>query len=452
MEQGRYTPTYRPDETAQVMSWIQAGQCGSIIGLRGAGKSNFLRFLLFPDVRQQYLGSNQATHYFVFINLLSLSERTEWGVYEMIINGLMSRLSQPGSPQDLAEALSGLHQGILSSRDDLTSQRAVERGIDILCQEPNCRLVLLFDEFDAVFRDLSPALFRSLRSIRDNHKDQVLYLVVTACDLDELRSDLAEETDHFYRLVRRNVCALGPYNDVDTRQMIRYLAAQRCFELDEKTIRILVDISGGHAGLLKATLSLLWNTDYKCEVEKLAANIQNEPTVQRECWKIWNSLSGGEQVALCTLATHESANPQAVDRLLWRGLVRETTPHTISFFSPIFATFVARQSPPPTNGTLICRSPRIVQLNGQRFESLTEMEFEVLYYLYEHHGQVCTKDDLVENVYRQRYGDMQGGVTDEALQALISRLREKIEPDRSRPQYVVTVRGEGYKFSLPVWD
>jgi len=32
-----------------------------------------------------------------------------------------------------------------------------------------------------------------------------------------------------------------------------------------------------------------------------------------------------------------------------------------------------------------------------------------------------------------------------ALQTLISRLRAKIEPDRS-PCYIVTVRGEGYKF------
>jgi DNA-binding response OmpR family regulator len=43
---------------------------------------------------------------------------------------------------------------------------------------------------------------------------------------------------------------------------------------------------------------------------------------------------------------------------------------------------------------------------------------------------------------------MKGGVTDGALQTLISRLRAKIEPDRS-PRYIVTVRGEGYKFIEP---
>ena len=83
---------------------------------------------------------------------------------------------------------------------------------------------------------------------------------------------------------------------------------------------------------------------------------------------------------------------------------------------------------------------------GQRIYGLSELEFEALCCLYEHQGKVCRKDDLIENVYGQRYKDLKGGVTDEALHTLISRLRSKIEPDSSHPRYIVTVRGEGYKF------
>jgi DNA-binding response OmpR family regulator len=38
---------------------------------------------------------------------------------------------------------------------------------------------------------------------------------------------------------------------------------------------------------------------------------------------------------------------------------------------------------------------------------------------------------------------------DAMLQTLIARLREKIEPDRAHPRYVITVRGEGYQFIGP---
>ena len=49
---------------------------------------------------------------------------------------------------------------------------------------------------------------------------------------------------------------------------------------------------------------------------------------------------------------------------------------------------------------------------------------------------------------QRTYERMKGGVSDETLQTLISRLRDKIEPDRG-PRYVLTVRGEGYRFVEP---
>jgi energy-coupling factor transporter ATP-binding protein EcfA2 len=73
IEQDRYTLAYRAAEASQVMGWIKAGQSGCLVGLRGAGKSNFLRFLLRQDVRQHYLGQNYADFALVLIDLLALT-------------------------------------------------------------------------------------------------------------------------------------------------------------------------------------------------------------------------------------------------------------------------------------------------------------------------------------------------------------------------------------------
>ena len=126
------------------------------------------------------------------------------------------------------------------------------------------------------------------------------------------------------------------------------------------------------------------------------------------------------------------------------------TPQTgITVFSPLFAEFIRRQEAPAAKGVIVRRNPRIVQIEGQRIDTLSELEFEALCYLFEHREHVCTKDELIENIYRQQYSRLAGGVTDEALQTLISRLRTRIEPDRKQPRYVITVRGEGYKFVEP---
>ena len=444
----RYTLSYRSNEARQVMEWVRAGQCGSIIGLRGAGKSNFLQFLLREDVKQQYLGQSSKDFHFIPINLLSLAERTDWGVYEILLGNAVSQLHPPDWENTALDQIPGLHQEVLRSRDALIAQRAFEHCMTLMSQQSTRRLVFIFDEFDDVFRELPAALFRCLRAIRDAHKEQISFVVVATQELAELRDQQIDELDHFHRLVGRNICWLGPYGEADAREMVRYLAARRNRILSEDDTTRLIEMSGGHAGLLKTVLSFIWNNESTSALLKDVAELMNESSVHRECGKIWESLAAGEQAALCALARGEPLPSQMLAHLTLRGLLRRSSA-VQAFFSPLFAAFVKEQTPPAGRGTYIDRTGRIVQIDGQRIQDLTELEFEILLYLYEGRGRLCTKDDIVRNVYRQRYDNFQGGVTDEALQALISRLREKIEPDRSHPRYVVTVRGEGYKFVVP---
>jgi hypothetical protein len=442
LEQDRYTLTYRAAETRQVMDWIKAGQSGCLIGLRGAGKSNFLRFLLRSDVQQHYLKQDRADFLFILINLLSLTERAEWAVYESILDRLANQLCLSGVEGQSVEEITSLHWDVIRSKDPLIGRRVVERCVNILCQQLAQRLILLFDEFDAAFRTLDPSLFRCLRSIRDAHKDQISYIVVVANDLAYLR-DALTEVEHFYRLVNRNVCGLGPYSQADARRMIHHLVSLRSVEMRERDVTHLIELSGGHAGLLKATLSLLWDTRQRNSLEELVPTLKDEPSIQAECRKVWDSLPEDEQIALCTLENGAKVPPQILCHLQYKGLVREDEAQ-LSLFSPLFTHFVRQQSLPSKERVTIDRPLGVAMVDGRRVE-LTELEFEMLCYLYEHRGQVCTKDELIENVYRQQYDRRAGSIDDARLQTLIFRLRSKIEP----PRYIVTIRGEGYKFVEP---
>jgi DNA-binding response OmpR family regulator len=70
----------------------------------------------------------------------------------------------------------------------------------------------------------------------------------------------------------------------------------------------------------------------------------------------------------------------------------------------------------------------------------TSLEFRLIEYLARHRGQVFTRDLLLDAVW----GDMQF-VTPRSVDACIRRIRGKIEPDRSRPTYLKTIRGVGYR-------
>jgi DNA-binding response OmpR family regulator len=72
---------------------------------------------------------------------------------------------------------------------------------------------------------------------------------------------------------------------------------------------------------------------------------------------------------------------------------------------------------------------------------LTGKEFDLLYFLAQHPGRVFTRAQLLDHVWGYEfYGDAS------TVTVHVRRLREKIETDPSKPQYVITVWGVGYKF------
>jgi len=72
---------------------------------------------------------------------------------------------------------------------------------------------------------------------------------------------------------------------------------------------------------------------------------------------------------------------------------------------------------------------------------LSPKEFALLAYLYEHRGQVCSKDDIGLAVWPE----YREGVYDYQIENLVRRLRARIEPDPNSPQLLLTLRGLGYK-------
>ena len=73
--------------------------------------------------------------------------------------------------------------------------------------------------------------------------------------------------------------------------------------------------------------------------------------------------------------------------------------------------------------------------------NLTSKEFDILFFLASHPGQVFTHRQIYETVWGKEYFCDEGNIT-----AHIGRIRKKIEPDPRNPVYIQTVQGVGYKF------
>lgn len=95
-----------------------------------------------------------------------------------------------------------------------------------------------------------------------------------------------------------------------------------------------------------------------------------------------------------------------------------------------------------TTDFVINQYTRVVVNENIHTVNLTSKEFDLLYFLYAHRGQVFSKEQLYENVWG--YDDIPASSN---LTSFIRKLRKKVEPDPDNPIYIITVWGVGYKFS-----
>lgn len=85
----------------------------------------------------------------------------------------------------------------------------------------------------------------------------------------------------------------------------------------------------------------------------------------------------------------------------------------------------------------------LVYKDGQELD-LTHREYELVYYMAKNCGRVMTREHLLQAVWGFEYlGDVR------TVDVTIRRLREKIEDDPSRPEFIETRRGLGYTMRNP---
>ena len=78
---------------------------------------------------------------------------------------------------------------------------------------------------------------------------------------------------------------------------------------------------------------------------------------------------------------------------------------------------------------------------------LSPPQFRLLALMYENPERVVTRDQIVESVWPDSAGE---GVSEQAIDALIRRLRERLSEIDPEQSYVLTVRGHGFRLNNPV--
>ena len=80
---------------------------------------------------------------------------------------------------------------------------------------------------------------------------------------------------------------------------------------------------------------------------------------------------------------------------------------------------------------------------GGRPVVLSPVEFRLLHYLVERKGAVVSREELLQKVW-----GLQGDTLSRTVDVHVAGLRKKIEADSRYPQFLLTIKGAGYKLSI----
>lgn len=95
------------------------------------------------------------------------------------------------------------------------------------------------------------------------------------------------------------------------------------------------------------------------------------------------------------------------------------------------------------------KSRQVWVQNKQLVPSLSAQQFHLLQVLYERAGQVVGRQELITKVWSNAQA---AGVSDQALDALIRRLRDRLAENDSTHEYILTIRGHGIRLDNPTQE
>jgi len=259
-----YPSDYRSSEVQTILAAVRGGECVSVVGLSGAGKSNLLGFLAHRQ--------STSERRLVLVDCNRLPERTPPALFRLIRQQL-GEVSDSGNAGNEFEALDATLERQLSSPN----------GPRSIC--------FLFDRFDALPVEMGAVLSNNLRALRDAHKFELTFVTAT-------RRALPTETE-LGELFYAHVVWLGPLRESDARWNVARYAERKQQHWDDSVVERLITASGRYPALLRAVCEA-----YADGTELEAKSLLAHPGVQARVKEFWADSPSDEDLRRLGLVDH----------------------------------------------------------------------------------------------------------------------------------------------------
>ncbi|NWG17987.1 MAG: hypothetical protein HXY41_15285 [Chloroflexi bacterium] len=371
---------YQERDAEYVYRFLYAGESCSLVGIGSVGKSNLLLFLMNNDeAKKKYLGDYAPflimvlldPHKIIHLQQAALAQAgTAWPGYEIMISRLRRALEELDDknllPQqdgnDIIETISRLYLNLFSEKPLLaqTGIRQLEEAVFAvmrLSSPPGFpwKIAFLFDEFEG-FRGLPPEFFESLRGVRDEFKNRVMFVTTSRRPLNELVSEWYEDDPHgleimdgFLELFRGFTHFIRLLDRDSAEALIQGLQKRYNMDLEPANRRNLLDATGRHAGLLRRSFLPMYRVSTSAlTLDQICDYLLQHRGILQECRTILDSLPLDERACLWQIARgqFDAIDPEAWHSLGEKHLVDQSQQGQPSLTLPLLRRFLMSQPRP----------------------------------------------------------------------------------------------------------
>jgi len=425
------------ESVGRILEIIHKGQSCQVLGLPGVGRYMVLGILAFnKKVRLKHLGEKQKLYQFVYVDFSEIRNRPLSDVMKMMFLALADSLRDRKMHEEY-EMVNTLLRNAISMQDELVLTEELKHTIEQLASEKDIKVIYLFDRFEDYIPKIESTFFANLRLLRNRAKYHFSCVFALNKPLEELLEP--QILEDFYDLMVDNTVYL-PLADIPSVDFrISHLEKLTGKKIPKEIVSELLTLTGGHGKLMRmASESYLAQGDKPKDIESF---LLSQKIVINALLEIWLSFSPMEQQYLVIRRDQK----EEVDITYFEnvGLIKNN-----DLTIPLLKAYLSKTQTPQklTHQKILYdqATNRIMKGNLILSDDLTSSEFLLLRYLVLHPEKIVDRDELISVVW----GDNRStaGVTDQALDQLLFRLRKKVEEDPAKPTHILTVKGRGFKF------
>lgn len=430
-----YPETARHYEIERLLGFVREGNSCQLLGLPGVGRSDILELLAYNKrIRDKHLAASKQMH-FVVVDFSEIRKRPLYDAMKFLFLSLADSLRDQRMMEEY-RLINDSFREALSFHDELVLFQELKQVVDFLALQNKLTLVFLFDRFEEYVPSVASEFFTNLRILRNRAKYRFSVIFSVDRPLEVLLDPML--LSDFYEFVAGHLVYVCFYDEASTNFLISYLEKLTGKKVSKTVYSEILRLTGGYAKLTRLGIEAwLANGSKKSKIEDF---LLSQKPMQVALTEIWLSLTPAEQSDVL----HNTFEDPTVDWYLEEsGLIRKKIIQI-----PLFASFVkSSQALVASEEEKIAYDENTDSIRkGETVlsDSLTSAEFRLLRYLLQNKGRIIERDALISIVWEGVKST--AGITDQAVDQLIFRLRRKIEEDPNKPAYLQTVKGRGFRF------